>query len=132
LLQFFSTLLFSPKSRYVYVNPKKPYQSVSIRLKKLPLYLLKLMVNSFENIGSLLSVNIIDLWGVALSNLVDYTGFCTRICYWAACNSEMYFVLCGFPLWFKVAHSNSQELKCKSETVGIIEVWYIIFENINV
>jgi hypothetical protein len=40
-------------------------------LKMLPLYLTKLMVNSYGIIGYILALNFIAFWGVAPCNLVD-------------------------------------------------------------
>ena len=40
----------------------------------LPLYLLKLIVNSFGIIGFLLAINCIAFWGVTPCNLVDYVS----------------------------------------------------------
>ena len=48
------------------------YTSGAIRLKRLTLYLTKVMVISFGIIGFLLAINFIAFWGVAPCNLEDY------------------------------------------------------------
>ena len=47
------------------------YTSGANRLKRLNLYLTKVMVISFGIIGFLLAINFIAFWGVAPCNLVD-------------------------------------------------------------
>jgi len=64
---------------YLHQNPvkltlplRKIYTYVAIRLKGLPLYLLKLIVNSFGIIGFLLAINTSAFWMVVPCNLVKY------------------------------------------------------------
>jgi hypothetical protein len=48
------------------------YTSGANRLKRLNLYLTKVIVISFGIIGFLLAINFIAFWGVVPCNLVDY------------------------------------------------------------
>jgi hypothetical protein len=71
------------------------------------------MVNAFGIIESFLAFNFIALWVVAPCNLIDYVRVLVEYVTWPVRNSEMYFDVCAFPLWFKLSHSNSPEVMYK-------------------
>ena len=69
------------------------------------------MVNSFGIIGSLLPFNFISFWGVSPYNLVDYMRVLVEYVTWAVRNSDMYMVVCAFPMWFELSHLIPRNLR---------------------